>query len=387
MISTLLLVFCATSLLVWASTFGYWLVLRVCANHPGRPAGTDKDLPAISVVVPVLDEQQFIDQKLRDLQRLEYTAGRLRILFVDGGSSDSTLERIRAFRPAVWPIDLIRISGAPGKADQVSAALRHIDTELVALTDVDATLEPDCIRKLAEALVNDPECAIMGAKVVPVTSLPEEVLHWRIVNSLWRLEGEAFGAAGVSGVCHVMKTSFLGPGARVHSPAEDIELTLLAARSGRRVRQNEHAIAYEHRVPNSLRDMCEFRTRRARDYKNVLSTWVDHPGGNDAARVVRLIRRWQMNVLPWLGVACLSTWVVCAVLGLWLPLALGVSAFSASTAVWLRSLDDGGPGAAGIRAFLVWLGLAAFSVVGVRRGRFAPRPHPKQRNSPARVYQ
>lgn len=57
-------------------------------DEPGTPAQTP--LPSISVVVPVRNEEAYLDAVLGDLIRQEYATGHFEIIVVDGNSTDHT---------------------------------------------------------------------------------------------------------------------------------------------------------------------------------------------------------------------------------------------------------------------------------------------------------
>ena len=368
MISMALLVFCVSAVLVWSITFGYWGVLYLLAHGPKRSGSISfEDTPFLTVIVPILNEDQFIIQKLHDLQRTRYASNRLRILIVDGGSSDRSIEYINQFEAKTWPVETMHVNSARGKADQVNVALKNIDTEFAVLSDADTTLEPDCIFRLVTELMTDPGLAMIGAHVVPVTELAEEKLHWKIVNDLWYLEGEAFGAAAVSGVCHAMKLPLLGVNRSVNFSAEDIELTMLATQNGYQVRTHPEAIAYEHRAPNSIGEMLEFRFRRAGDYKKVLTSPSSSRKEHGLTKAMRSIRRWQITAFPVLSLTMLLSSVVLSVFGMWTTVGFFLCMFVVSVLLWLRFFVKVQPDWLLIRTFFRWFTIILASLFGLLR--------------------
>ena len=76
MLQMLLMGFLAAAVVLWVSVFGYVATLGVLAarRHARRsarpPAGADADLPRIALVIPVRNEEQFIDALSRALVHL-----------------------------------------------------------------------------------------------------------------------------------------------------------------------------------------------------------------------------------------------------------------------------------------------------------------------------
>jgi cellulose synthase/poly-beta-1,6-N-acetylglucosamine synthase-like glycosyltransferase len=255
---------------------------------------------------------------------------------------------------------------------QLSAALDHVQTGLVVLTDADTSLHKSCISRLVRHLVVDSGLAIAGARVMPVTDLAEERFHWELVNALWYREGQAFGSAGVSGVCLGLNTELLKDHQlQLNFVAEDMELTLYAITNGHRSRIVPDAFAYEHRVPETLEEMIEFRIRRASGYKNVL---LDT--GVGLAEIVsktlpNRIRRAQFMLGPLLTFTILITAVTLLVAGWWSPVAAVLGTFVVSLSFWLRSVINEPLHWRQFRTFMVWMSVIFYSIIRLNKPVYA----------------
>lgn len=103
--------------------------------------------PLISVVVPVIDEEQIIGGLLDHLDRLR---GRWEVIIVDGGSTDATVEIAQAHRSAP------RLVIAPGgRALQCNAGARAASGDVLAFLHADTALPPHAHRSVAQA-IGDP---------------------------------------------------------------------------------------------------------------------------------------------------------------------------------------------------------------------------------------
>jgi cellulose synthase/poly-beta-1,6-N-acetylglucosamine synthase-like glycosyltransferase len=331
----LLVGFIAAASVLWTSVFGYLLLLRRFARrHEVR--GDDRgEWPAIAVVVPVRDEAVRVLDKLDDLRSTDYPADRLTVVVVDGGSSDGTAEKIQERIDGGDPIVLMRLPQARGKSEQINHVLRNLPQDILVVTDVDSALAPRCIRELVALLIRDPLTAVVGAVVHPDSSLVEERLHWRLLGTLWWLEGEALSAAVVSGVCYAVRRSAI-PLLPSRSGAEDIHLTMAAAARGYRVRICPTALATEIRVPQSPGELVHYRRRRGGAYVRALESAFPDQGSPLGCRVARLVRLWHFRVSPKMSLAL----VLAGVALLWTPhwpwvVAIG-AAFALPVAAALR---------------------------------------------------
>ena len=299
----LLIIFLAGAALLWGSLFGYVGVLLAIVARRG-PIGSEGDadaLPSIAVVVPVRNEERFIARKLADLARSDYPSDRVVTVLVDGGSTDATTALIEAGRDRGAALELVRVEGARGKAEQLNAVLGQLTQDIIVVTDVDASLAPNCVRRLVAQLVADPSTAIVGARVRPATRLLEERIHWWLLNSLWWLEGEVLAASGITGVCYAMRRSAV---TRLPSDctAEDMRLALMASAHGAAVRICRGAVATELRVPQTAGEFLHFRRRRGVGYVRELLRARSHQAPL-RWHVVRVLRLYHLLIMPLLAAA------------------------------------------------------------------------------------
>jgi cellulose synthase/poly-beta-1,6-N-acetylglucosamine synthase-like glycosyltransferase len=363
-------VFIFLSTVVWFSTIGYALLLKMLRT-PGSPlAWTPPTSPAkITVVIPTLNEAPAIDRKLANIRKADYPFDRMEVLVVDGGSDDTTIERMQRQITQGEPIRLIMMSGKPGKAAQVNRALEETNGDIIVVTDADSEWEPSCIARLAAHLAANPDTGVISAVVRPRTCLGEERLHWALLNWIWWLEGEAWSAPGLSGVCYAMRRSVFRK-LSVSVQAEDIHLALNVAADGHRVRLCPQAVVWELRVPQTLREYLQFRLRRGSRYLEALRHQADIVSRRSPrARLTPRIRQWQMAYLPILALLTGILGVILLASPYW-PWPLGVITamfFSAAPLVWeahrLMGTEASGPDLKWLWSVMRWLSLTLVSLL------------------------
>ena len=108
---------------------------------------------ALSIVVPVKDEEQsiepFVTRVRAVLEALDDPSARsFEILFIDDGSSDSTLERVRAIHLADPRVKAVSLSRNFGKEAALSAGLDFADGEAVIPIDVDLQDPPEVLGEM-----------------------------------------------------------------------------------------------------------------------------------------------------------------------------------------------------------------------------------------------
>lgn len=123
--------------------------------------------PAISVVMPTLNAERYLDECLGALRAQEY-AGRVEVLIADAGSTDRTLE-IAAAHDVDHVLPNPLKSGEAGKAVGVRAATG----DLVLLLDSDnIVLGEDWLTRMARPFVEDPE--VFGCEPARFEARPQD---------------------------------------------------------------------------------------------------------------------------------------------------------------------------------------------------------------------
>ncbi len=107
------------------------------------------DLPYVSIVIPVLNGARHINSCLKSLTQLEYPENNFEILVVDNGSTDGTIEIIRAFQTSNPQIKL------HSEKVQNSYVARNLGVmnakgQIIAFTDVDCIVDKNWLINLVK---------------------------------------------------------------------------------------------------------------------------------------------------------------------------------------------------------------------------------------------
>jgi biofilm PGA synthesis N-glycosyltransferase PgaC len=151
----------AASALIVDVLLGYPLLLRWLANLHNNPVCKDAQLRLVSVVLPVHNGERFLQRKLKSLLSLNYPRELMEIMVLSDGSEDHTYEIARSF--ASEGVRFMRIARS-GKAAAINAAVPEVGGEILVLTDVRQSLEPDCLRN-AIGCFGDPKVGAVSANV------------------------------------------------------------------------------------------------------------------------------------------------------------------------------------------------------------------------------
>ena len=107
---------------------------------------TGPERPEISVVVPVLNEEGNVAALVARLEPvLSRCARSFEIVFVDDGSSDGTLEALRALNATDARVRAVSFSRNFGKEIAIAAGLDHAQGEAIVIIDADLQHQPEAI--------------------------------------------------------------------------------------------------------------------------------------------------------------------------------------------------------------------------------------------------
>ncbi len=144
--------------------------------HP-LPFGAPTEHRSLAVVIPVLNEAAGIDPLLgRLVPALEGLALAWTIIFVDDGSTDATLAKIRSLHVKEPRITAIALSRNFGKEVAVAAGLRYARSDAVVIMDSDLQHPPETITEFV-AKWRDGHDVVFGQRID------------RSADSAWRREG------------------------------------------------------------------------------------------------------------------------------------------------------------------------------------------------------
>jgi len=272
-----------------------WWLMR------GRPSqGLAGSRPEdVLIVVPVFDEAPLIERKLANLAALTIPR---RVVIVDGGSTDGSVEIIRAWISGREAFTLLATSHR-NKTAQLNEALRlNPCEEWVLVTDADALLEPETLERMLDVVAADARVTVVGSHVRPVAAHALESMHWSATDWLRARESDRGSAGIVAAPCYLAHRDFIA-----HMPddtlADDVHVTCRAMLGGRRIGHAGHAAVVELRSPRTLRALLRHKYRKADAYLREIVRFlpqvrrIPHP-----MRAIFLWRAALLTLVPLLGV-------------------------------------------------------------------------------------
>jgi cellulose synthase/poly-beta-1,6-N-acetylglucosamine synthase-like glycosyltransferase/peptidoglycan/xylan/chitin deacetylase (PgdA/CDA1 family) len=206
--------------------------------------------PAVAVLIPAYNEETVIERTVCSVLESDYR--NLRVIVIDDGSKDATLEVTRtAFRKEI-AAGRVTVLTKPnsGKADALNYGLEYVTEELFIGIDADTIIAPDAVSKLVPHFSNPKVAAMAGnAKVGNRVNLWTrwQALEYITSQNFERRALNTLNAVSVvPGAIGAWRTAPVraAGGYQPDTVAEDADLTMALLQAGYWVNYEDRALAY-----------------------------------------------------------------------------------------------------------------------------------------------
>ncbi len=238
----------------WVSLFillytyvGYPLLLLILAGNKTlfRKATTDKsdDLSPVTLVITAFNEEDIIEEKIRNLQQLDYPEDLLQILFVTDGSTDNTPQIVKQYPR----FKLLHQPERKGKLAAMDRAVEFAGTAIIIFNDANGYLNAESIRRIVRHYSDPKVGAVSGEKKVLQSGNAAgqgEGLYWKYESLLKHLDSQLNTVVGAAGELFSIRRNLyvkLPPDTII----EDFVQSLLLCRRGYVVRYEQEAWSAE----------------------------------------------------------------------------------------------------------------------------------------------
>ena len=240
---------------------------RLRSHVYGTPEQIAAYRPRVAVLIPAYNEEKVIERTVQGALDSDYP--NLRVIVIDDGSKDRTLEIVRRSFAAEEAAGRVWILTKPngGKAEALNFGLEHVgDAEIFVGIDADTIIAPDAIVRMVPHFLNPKVAAVAGnAKVGNRVNLWTrwQALEYITSQNFERRALNTMGAVsvvpGAIGAWRIAAVREAG-GYHVDTVAEDADLTMALLRNGYRVEYEDMALAFTE-APTSANALMRQRFR------------------------------------------------------------------------------------------------------------------------------
>ena len=264
---TVQILFWLALFLVFYTHLGYGILIytqvklkELTVKPVKRQLPPDKLLPDVTLFITAFNEEDVVDEKMRNCLKLDYPEDKLHIVWTTDGSNDSTNERLKAWPQATVHFQPLR----QGKTAAMTRGMTLVDTPLVVFTDANTMLNREAIREIVLAFEDPGVGCVAGEKRIAVqekdgAAAGGEGIYWKYESTLKALDARLYSAVGAAGELFAIRRELF----TVMEPdtlLDDFILSLRIAMQGYKIAYCTRAYAIE----SGSADMGEEQKRKVR---------------------------------------------------------------------------------------------------------------------------
>ena len=254
---------------------------------------------SVTLLIAAYNEQDFIEEKIKNSLALSYPKDKLSIFIVTDGSTDRTTEIVNNYKE----IKLFHENNRNGKVAAIDRAMQFVTTDIVVFSDANTLLNPESIQKITRHYSDQNVGGVAGEKRVVTQNTNQisgsgEGIYWKYESALKSIDSKFYSVVGAAGELFSVRTNlYSNPGKDVI--LDDFVISLKICQDGYRIVYEPEAFAIE----GPSKDINEEKKRKIR---------IGAGGFQGMAIMKRLLRFWENPSLSYLYISHrVLRWTLC----------------------------------------------------------------------------
>ena len=215
MIKTLEITFWICLIIVFYTYIGYGILLFILVKLKQLFSKkksvlkdlTNDDLPDVTLMICAYNEENVVEEKMKNTMSLDYPAEKLQQIWVTDGSDDQTNELLKKYPQ----VKVIFIPERQGKTAALNHGMDYVETPITVFTDANTMLNHEAIRELANHFQDPTVGCVSGEKRVHArdkndTAGEGEGLYWKYESKLKKWDNELYSTMGAAGELFAIRT-------------------------------------------------------------------------------------------------------------------------------------------------------------------------------------
>ncbi|MFZ0389930.1 MAG: glycosyltransferase family 2 protein [Calditrichia bacterium] len=289
------LFFLSIGILVYVYFLYPFLIWFISLIHSREIKPDGSYLPSISLIIAAYNEENVIEEKIRNSLNLNYPKEKLEIIIVSDGSEDATNHLVKKYRDK--GVILFEKSPRGGKTRALIYSIPKSRNNIVILSDANTMYHPNSIRELVRYMKDKRVGAVTGdVKIINESNEfgRQENLYYLYERFIQLCESKIGSIIGVDGAMYALrKEAYLEPSPDI--VLDDFVISMNAIRKGYRVIYNPRALAWENATPSVKQEI----RRRKRITAGAIQGIIQNEGIPGSTQIVEWLMYISHKLLRW----------------------------------------------------------------------------------------
>ncbi|MEH0158253.1 glycosyltransferase family 2 protein [Limibacter armeniacum] len=185
-----------------------YLLVKIKRSFGKKPNLSEHFYPSVAFIVAAYNEEDYIEDKIKNTLSLDYPKDKLKVYFVTDGSNDNTPKII-----AKYPeITLLHRDERKGKMAAIERTMKIVEEDISVFTDANTTLPDNAIKLLVNPYQNPNVGAVAGEKRIfqsseDTASSAGEGFYWKYESTLKKWDSQLHTVVGAAGELFSIRTT------------------------------------------------------------------------------------------------------------------------------------------------------------------------------------
>ena len=192
--------------------FVFPVLLFLLARLFPRPVKKAPVTPSVTILIPAYNEARVIREKIENSLSLDYPPGKLDIIVVSDGSTDSTPDIVREY--GARGVRLVHYPERRGKVPAILDAVGHVESDLIVFSDASGMLRPGSLRAMVSNFA-DPSvgcvCGYYRSPGLAGRGGHGELIYWDYEFAIKRAESIWGTLLGATGAMYAVRRDLFEP--------------------------------------------------------------------------------------------------------------------------------------------------------------------------------
>ena len=225
---------------------GYPLLITIIAGFKKKEIiGRIRSYPTVSVIIPVFNEADVIENKIKNCLQIKYPEEKLEILISSDGSTDNTVKIVEKYTDR--GIEFFSNKQRRGKPYTINKLVKQASGEILFFTDARQLINSDALIKLVRNFQDQKVGCVSGELIYRKTSSITGRgvgLYWEYEKYLRRKESDVYSMIGATGAIYACRKELFEP-LPEDIVLDDIYTPLVVVRKGYRAIFDRKARAFD----------------------------------------------------------------------------------------------------------------------------------------------